>query len=374
MKPYILSIAVLLLLQACGGKQETTEEAAPTPSNTVTLSAEQKKTAQIETGKVERRNMSSILKLNGVVDVPPQNMVSISVPLGGYLKSTKLLPGMHIAKGEAIAVLEDIQYIQLQQDYLTAKAQLAYTEADYKRQTELNKTKTTSDKVYEQASADYRSQKATVKALSEKLKLIGVDADNLSDESISRSITLRSPINGFVSAVNVNIGKYVNPADILFELVNPEDIHLSLTVFEKDLDKIAIGQKIEAYTNNNTSKRYKGEIILVGKDLSGSRSTEVHCHFDKYDNALIPGTYMNAEVAVQTTDARALPEDAVLDNGNDSYVFVAKGNDSYEMLKVEAGITDKGYRDIKSDRISDSTELVTKNAYTLYMKLRNTAE
>lgn len=373
MKPYILSIAALLLLQACSTKQPQQAETPTAPGNIISLSSEQKNIAQIETGKPQRRNMSSILKVNGIVDVPPQNMVSISVPLGGYLKSTKLLPGMRIAKGEAIAVLEDIQYIQLQQDYITASAQLAYTEADYKRQTELNKTKTNSDKVYEQANADYRSQKALAKGLSEKLKLIGIDADNLRDDNISRSITLRSPINGYVSAVNVNIGKYVTPSDILFELVNPEDIHLSLTVFEKDLDKIAIGQKIEAYTNN-TGKRYKGEIILVGKSLSVNRSTEVHCHFDKYDNALIPGTYMNAEVAVQTADAIVLPEDAIIEYDKDSYVFVSRGNNTYEMIKVEVGIADKGYRQVQSDRISDSTELVTQNAYTLYMKLKNTAE
>jgi len=63
-----------------------------------------------------------------------------------------------------------------------------------------------------------------------------------------------SPINGFVSTVNVNIGKYVTASDVLFELVNPTDIHLALTVYEKDLNRLFIGQKLAAYSNNQPEK------------------------------------------------------------------------------------------------------------------------
>jgi len=72
--------------------------------------------------------------------------------------------------------------------------------------------------------------------------LININPRNLTENSISRSITLTAPFNGFVSKVNVNIGKYVNPTDVLFELVDPSEILLNLMVFEKDLTKLAIGQ------------------------------------------------------------------------------------------------------------------------------------
>ncbi len=373
MKQYILILSVLLL-QACNSNKPNDEQAAPVASNDIRLTDKEKENAHIETGKLERRNVSSILKVNGIVDVPPQNMISVSVPLGGYLKSTQLLPGMHIAKGEVLAVLEDIQYIQLQQDYLAANAQLGFSEADFKRQQELNKNKNASDKVFEQANADYKSQKALVRALAEKLALIGIDAASLTDDNISRSIVLRSPINGYVSSVNVNVGKYINPSDVLFELVNPDDIHLTLTVFERDLYKLSIGQAVTAYTNGAIDKEYQGKILLVGKNLSASRSTEVHCHFDKYDKALVPGTYMNAEIAVLTNDATVLPEDAIVEHNGETYAFAANGKDSYEMIKVKAGIADKGYREIIVDAAMEGKEFVTKNAYTLFMKAMNKAE
>lgn len=231
---YLFIILFSVSIYACNGNKEAevqtqTEvksEAAPSETS-VQLTDAQMKNAGIVTGKPELKNISSVLKVNGTIDVPPQNMVSISVPLGGYLKSSKLLPGMHVTKGQTIAVMEDPQYIQLQQDYLTAKTNLAFAEQEYNRQKELNQSKASSDKVFQQAEANFRSQEILVKSLSEKLKLININPSRLSAGNISRSIYIPSPINGFVSKVNVNIGKYTSPSEVLFEIINPADIHLA---------------------------------------------------------------------------------------------------------------------------------------------------
>lgn len=373
MDKLLILLLMGLSLVGCGTRPSETAK-TETETNEVALSDAQLKNAAIETARPESKTLSSILKVNGVIEVPPQNMISVSVPMAGYLKSTQLLPGMHVAKGEVIAVVEDLQYIQLQQDYLTAKSRLSYNQAEYNRQRELNKTKASSDKVFELADADYQSQQAIVKGLSEKLRLLSIDPDKLTTDNISRGISLRSPIDGFVSKVNVNIGKYVNPTDILFELVNPADIHLNLTVFEKDLDKLAIGQKLLAYTNNS-SKKYPCEIILIGKNLSADRSTEVHCHFEKYDHSLIPGMYMNADVSVQSTGALAVPEGAIVDYAGKQYVFEAMPGNKYQMIEVQTGIAENGYMQISSNdvNLADKT-LVTKNAYTVFMKKQNKGE
>ena len=251
MKYALIILTSALLLQACGGKtktaEATTEQAV---ESLVTLTDAQLKNAALELTQLQQQQISSVLKLNGKIDVPPQNIVSISVPMGGYLKSTKLLPGLHVKKGEVIAVIEDQQYIQLQQDFLTAKAKLPFLENEFNRQKELNESKASSDKTYQQAEAEFRSQKVLVSALAEKLKLAGINLSRLDETNITRSIQVFSPIDGYVSAVNVNIGKYVAPTDVLFELINPTDIHLALTVFEKDVNKLFIGQKLVAYTNN----------------------------------------------------------------------------------------------------------------------------
>jgi len=375
MKKYMLLLVSSALLVACGSDTKTENtETATAVETVVQLSDAQLKNMTLQTGKLEKKSISSILKVNGIIDVPPQNMVSISVPLGGFLKSTKLLPGMHIAKGEIIATMEDQQYIQLQQDYLTTAANLKYAEADFNRQKELNQSKATSDKAFQQAEADYLNQKITLKSLNEKLRLIGVNPDKLTENSISRSVSIPSPIDGYVSAVNVNIGKYVNPTDVLFELVNPEDIHLGLTVFEKDLDKLFIGQKLMAYTNHNSDKKYPCEIILIGKDLSDERSVEVHCHFEQYDKSLIPGMYMNAELEVKSNDALVLPDDAIVRFENKEYVFVVKDKNTFEMMEVKIGESENGFTSISIPGNSIDASFVTKGAYTLLMKIKNKEE
>ena len=377
MKHSIIITSVIILISACGTKKNTAEPTAAAPDETsVALTAAQLKNAAIATGKMEQREISSILKVNGKIDVPPQNLVSISVPLGGYLKTTQLLPGMHVSKGEVIAVMQDQQYIQLQQDYLTAKARIGAMENEYKRQKELNQSQASSDKVYQQAESDYRSQRVLITSLAAKLQLAGININKISETSILPNINIYSPISGYVTKVNVNVGKYVSPTDVLFELINPVDIHLNLKVFEKNLDKLFIGQKLLAYTNNNPDKKYPCEIILIGKDLSMEGNTEVHCHFELYDKTLVPGTYMNAEIEVKNNKAYALPTDAIVRFESKQYIYKVKAGNQFEMMEVAVGETENGYTEIVLPAGSDSGNLdyVTKGAYTLLMMMKNKAE
>lgn len=372
---FIISIA-FATLTACNNKTAENKTEVIAAENSVELTDAQLKNSKIESGKIEQKAISSLLKVNGKIDVPPQNMVSVSVPLGGYLKSTKLLEGMHISKGEVIAVMEDQQYIQLQQDYLTAKVYFSSLEKEFQRQKELNESKASSDKVFENAQAEFLSQKVLIKSLSEKLKLISINPDNLNENTISRSINIYSPIDGFVSTVKMNIGKYANPTDVLFELVNPADIHLAMTVFEKDLDKLFIGQKIVAYNNNQPDKKYNCKIILIGKEISPERAVSVHCHFEKYDKSLIPGMYMNAEVEVATNKAFVIPNDGLVRFEGKEYVFTQTENKKYQMQEVTTQNTENGFTQITFTDNTDMTYkiFITKGAYTLLMKMKNTEE
>jgi cobalt-zinc-cadmium efflux system membrane fusion protein len=371
----ILFLSALWLVISCGSKNEEAESIDTGEiGNSVTLSNDQLKNADIELGKIGPKSISSVLKVNGRIDVPPQNMISVSVPMGGYLKSTKLLPGMHLNKGEVIAVMEDQQYIQLQQDYLTAKARLNFTGNEYNRQKELNQSKASSDKVLQQTEVEYTTEKINVKSLAERLKLIGVNPDKLDENSISKSINLYSPIDGYVSSVNVNIGKYTQPSEVLFELINPSDIHLALTIFEKDLNKLSIGQTVYAYTNSQPDKRYECEIILIGKNLSDERSTEVHSHFENYDKSLIPGMYMNAEIELKNNSVYALPEEAIVRFENNQYIFLSESEATFTIQEVKTGDSENGFIEIISGEKLIDKNVVMKGAYNLLMTMKNKVE
>ncbi|MBN9312357.1 MAG: efflux RND transporter periplasmic adaptor subunit [Chryseobacterium sp.] len=373
---YFLVLMVLLSAVQCQQKQETTatKTANPKDENTVTFTDAQLRNAPIETTELSMQHISTVLKLNGKIDVPPQNLVSVSTPLGGYLKSTRLLPGMKVAKGQVIAVIENPQFVQLQQDYLMAKSKYHFAQLDYNRQTKLNQSQASSDKVMQQAQSEMNSQQILMNSIAQQLKLVNINPAKISAGNIQRSVPVYSTINGFVSKVNVNIGKYVTPSDVLFELINPSDIHLNLKVYEKDLEMLKTGQRIVAYTNVDPSKKYAGEILLTSKDVDGSGMAEVRCHFEKYDPALIPGMYMNAEVKTENSFANAIPEESVVDFEGKSYVFTETGKQTWKMVPVTLGISENGFIEILNFADFKGKKIVTKNAYTLLMKLKNTSE
>ena len=372
---YLYIILCLVLITACASKKQPEEKQSPVSENSVTLTTAQIKNAGVETGIIQKQLLNSELKVHGLVDVPPQNIVSISFPLGGYLKNTKLLPGMHVNKGEVIAIMEDQALIQLQQDYLIAQAKLQYAEKDFERQKMLNENKVNADKVYQRAQEEFASQKALVKGYSEKLKLVGINPGKLNENTISRSVPLYSPINGFVSKVNVNIGKYVVASDVLFELINPADIHAVLTVFEKDLAKVKPRQKVMVTFVDEPSTEYECEVLLVTKNVDDNRSALVHCHFEAQPKQLLPGMFLNARIKVSNAEVAAVPEAAVVRYGNDEFVLEERGSNSFHLLPVQTGMKEDGMVEIISkDNDLTGRTVIIKNAYAVLSQMKNSGE
>ncbi|MCG2612057.1 efflux RND transporter periplasmic adaptor subunit [Flavobacterium sp. SM15] len=342
--------------------------------NIVVLTDAQFKNAELTFTRLSEKNMANVLQLNGKIDVPPQNMISVSVPLGGYLKNTKLLPGMPIRKGQVLATMENPEYVQLQQDYLQAKSKYSYALLDYKRQKDLNQSQAASDKIMQQAQTEMTNQQVAMNALGEQLKLININPNALTAAKISKSISVLSPINGFVSKVNVNVGKYVTPSDILFELINPLDIHLNLKVYESDVNALKIGQPLIAYSNAQPDKKYKAKVMLINKDIATNGVTEIHCSFSEYSKELLPGLYMNADIETVSSLDNSLPEQSIVNFESKNFVFITTEKQTYKLQEVILGKEENGFVTIKnSDELKGKT-IVNKGAYTLLMKLKNTEE
>ena len=376
LKNLIAVLSILTILACTGNKTKEAVEVEKgndsLSADLVTLNAAQLKTANLAFGTAELMPMHKVLKVNGVIDVPPSNIVSISIPMGGYLKKTSLIPGMFVKKGNLLAVLEDPSYIELQQDYLTAKSKLVYLEADFNRQRDLNATKSTSDKIFQLARSDYESQKYLTKSLSEKLQLLGLDPLALNENNISRAINFNAPINGYVTKVNVNIGKYVTPTDILFEIIDPSDLHLRLIVYENDATNLKVGNKVSFYTNNDIRKKYLAKVAVINPNINEDKTTEVHCHLVNESVRLYPGTSANAEIELNDAKVNAVPEQAIVKWQNKPFVFIKMEGNSFKMVPVEMGVSTNGYVEIKNDLGKQA--IVTTNAYTLLMQLKNSAD
>ncbi|WP_212004329.1 efflux RND transporter periplasmic adaptor subunit [Chitinophaga sp. HK235] len=372
-----------LIMASCGSKKTTAEksteehehEEAP---NTVTLTNEQFQTVGIVLGAPEQREISSAVKVNGLLDVPPQQAVSVSVPMGGFIRQTSMLQGMPVKKGQVLAALENIDYIQLQQDYLDARSQLEYAATEYTRQQELSRENVNALKTVQQAKATFESLQAKVKGLREKLSLININIAGLEKGNIQRSVNVYAPISGYVTQVNINLGQFVNPADILFRIVNTEHLHAELTVFEKDIPRLKIGQPVR-FTLANETKQRKATVHLIGREISPERTVRVHCHLDEEDTQLLPGTYLQAMIEAGAGNVQALPEAAVVNFENKAYVFVkeAPGKDSthhFKMLEVQPGSNEQGYTEVNFPQGNTPKEIVIKGAYDLLAKMKNSGE
>jgi len=392
----LIAIICSFFVMACGSKAEEEETAEDTQhseeENTIEFTEAQYNIAEIELGKVESKQISGTIKVNGMLDAPPQQMVSISVPLGGFLKNTPLLQGSRVTRGQVIAVIENLEFIRLQQDYVEAKNQFEFAKADYERQQLLAKENVNAQKTLQQSKTTFVSWEGKLSSLRQQLKMLNIDPTSLEPSSITSTINLYSPINGYVTEVNVNIGKYVNSTDILFEIVDTEHLHAELTVFEKDVPKLKIGQKVR-FTLANEIKERMATIYLLGREISSDRTIRIHCHIDKEDTNLLPGMYLQAVVETGGIEVRALPSKAIIDFQGKKYIFyqlteqphaALKGEDPEEhkqeyhftMLEVQAGNSELGYTEVMlpADFPMETAQIVVKNAYAILSKMKNAEE
>lgn len=384
-------VASSVILTACGdSKTETskTETKQTTAIDTlaatiqeVSLTADQYKVAAIELGKVEMRNLSSVIKVNGTIDVEPQSVVSISAPLGGFVKSAGLLPGQAVRKGQVMAVIENAEFINMQQDYLESKSRMAFLSQELKRQQELQKEEINSLKTLQQISSEYNMMVAKMAGLKQKLALIGINANNVKPGNISRTANLYSPISGYVTESNVNRGKYVQPSDVLFELTNRNDMHLALNVFEKDLLKINPGQPIRFALASEADYQREAKVFLIGKSTAKDGTVPVHAHLNiSNDVALYPGMYVKAMIETRTDDVPSLPAEAIIQLEGKDYIFVqtdtAKNHTTFKMIAVVKGIEQEGFVAVTLPSEFDATKskVVLKGAYALLSTMKNVEE
>lgn len=365
---------LFLIISACGTKvqEETHEEHA---STTVDLTPAQYTNAGITTGKIMLKQISSNIKANGKLDVPPQSLITIAAPFGAFIKNTELLQGTLIKKGEVVATLQHPDLIQLQQDYLENHSQEEYLKADYERETALAKENVNAKKVFEQSKAAYFGLMARINGLRAKLNLLNIDMKALDEGHIQSSISLYSPITGYVTEVNTNVGAYVNPSDKLFEIVNTEHLHAELTVFERDLPKLQEGQRVR-FTLANESKQRTAKVHLIGREISDERTVQVHCHLDNEDKQLLPGMYLTAWIETGNAMVDALPDEAIIQFEEKPYIFISKGNYQYEMVAIERGNSELGFTEVILPPGFDKSkaDVVLKGAYALYSKMKNSDE
>lgn len=333
--------------------------------------------AGIETGTFERQNMTTEVQANGTVEVPPQNRVSIAAVLGGYVQAVQVLAGQYVPAGAVVATLRAPEYLTLQQQYLQSKARVRFLSEELERQRILDMEDVGAKRKLQQARADYATEQATLRATAAQLRLLGLSLARLDAGTIVPSVPLTTPIAGYVKAVNINPGQYVGPQDVLVEVLSRDDLHLELRVFEKDVAKVKVGQKILFKIQNaNRDEEMAARVFLVGQAFDdNARTVRVHAHLEPERRDLLPGQFVAARIQTAGARVRTLPETALIQAGDLSYIFRRVRQDAdrtvFRRVKVQASQPQHGDVAVTAlDPLPDTTQLVRKGAYFLDAELR----
>jgi len=379
------ALAFILCISCSEKKQANSSEneAEIIPDDIVEMRNDQVKMASIDTGSVEFRSLSGTLKASGKVSVAPGSFATVSAPLGGFVKNTNLLPGDKVLKGQSLALIENQEFVDIQENFLEARTRMEFAEAEYKRHSDLYNEDVYSEKNLQQVTADFKSLKAHVTALKQKLALIGINPAELHEDNIKSSVMLVSPIAGYIKSVNVNIGKSISPTDILFEIVNTDNLFLELSLFEKDAGKVSAGQIITFFINNETEE-HSAVITQTGRSVDTDKAYKVYAKVTKACKNILPGMYVNAIIEISGNKVPSLPSDAVVSFDDKDYIFlfdrnkVENGNafTEYRIVEVHKGMTDGGYTEIILPVGFDirSAKVVISGAYNLLSAKKNAGE
>ncbi|MET1054182.1 MAG: efflux RND transporter periplasmic adaptor subunit [Pedobacter sp.] len=381
---YLMIITILGSATSCkqaAPKEEAEEgETAAPVTNDVSLSTNQIKTAGIEFGIIEMKNLATAIKANGLLSVPNQNKALVTSVSSGTIRTLTVQPGNYVKKGQVIATILNPQIAQLQQELQTTQAQLNLARQENVRQKELVAGNAAPLKNLQKAEAELAALTATYKSQQIQLTALGISFSAASRGQIVTSISVLAPISGTISEVSAQIGSNVDASTPIAQIVNNSQLHLDLFVFEKDLPKVKAGQLIHFTLTNSAGKEYDAKIYSIGTAFANqSKTIPVHAVVMGNKAGLIEGMNITAIISIGNAVLPAVPTEAIVSNGGRDYIFRIKKKDTketvFERIAVAKGVSDVGFTEITPVvDLKPGSAIVIRKTFFVLAKMVNTGD
>lgn len=351
MKRIVWFITVACLLSfSCRGPSEGEDNSDTTPADSGTaLSAAQIRNAGITFGLIEKKQLSFDIRAKGKLILAPGNLATIGTAVGGTIRDIRVRQGMPVRKGEVLASISSPEIIRMQQEYATAAGRCRLAESDFLRQKSLVKEGIASDRKFQEAEAAFREAQIIREALRVQLEQLNLPVSGIENGEVSPSAPIVSPINGVVDHVEVNLGRFAAPGDLLFTVVDKSRLSMELMVFEKDVAFIKTGQRVTFELANLSTREYEARVISIGRTVEeNARTVRVLADFNNDSPDILPGMFVAAEIHTDEQDLNALPEEAILTGQDGSWCYYAlqDGADSitrFYRLPLKTGFREDGY-------------------------------
>ena len=415
---FIAAIAISIVFASCNSNktethgEETEHHDEHENSNTATLTAEQMKSIKIELGGIEKKQLTASLKANGILKVPNQNKANATASLGGVIKSILVQTGNTVSKGQVIATISNNSFITMQEEFLSVSSKSDLAQLEFARQKELQQGNAGALKNLQSAEAELKTLKARKVSLQKQLELIGINISSLTSENIQSVANIISPINGTISNVLVNIGSYVDANNPIAEIVDNSQLHLDLYVYEKDLQKLKVGQTIHFTLTNNPGKEYDADVYAISNTFEqNTKAISVHAMVKGNKQGLIDGMSITALVSLENATVDAVPTNAIVNHEGQDYIFIVTDAHSeeehhsetetaehkhdeighrhsekeepehkeegttFEKIPIRKGTTDVGYSEITLlKEIPTNSKVVVSGAFFILAKMNNKGE
>lgn len=365
-------IIAVILVAGCTS-QPTITEVNSSAENHVVLTQEQMNMLNIQTDTLKKAPSQTVVRFSAILENSPEGRAVVSPRMGAYVKTMLATEGALVRRGQILVELENLELIRMQEEYLSANAELDFLQKELSRQRQLNQNKTISDKTLQETEMRFHQISAKCSALTTEFKLLGIDANKISPGMISGNYNLVSPIDGIITHVSGSVGAYLNPSDVVVEISDKSDLLLVGRLYERDRDKVNIGGKVRFYLNSSPGTFYNAEVVRISGRLNDDNSLSVYCTPTDLPGNLSAGMIMNAELFIPTLMSISIPDNAVVSFENKNYIFISDKSNEFIMTEVE--ILDRKPGEIQiADTILDHRIFVNSGAHSLLMTLKNIAE
>ena len=360
-----LIIIAAAIITGCSEPTDKGEENVS--DHLIYISHEQFKAEQMQLGNAVMHSFTQVFKTNGIVTASPQSKAFVYSYIPGILKSISVNLGSHVRKGQKLCTIESKEFINIQQQYLESLAKFKAIESDYQRVKSLYDDKISSQKAFITIESEYKMLIAKIKALRAELKILNVNLSNLEDGNLETYLSVLSPIEGYITLQNCNLGQFVDSQKLLMKVIDNRNLQLHFFVYQENVSKVQSGQMLDIYSPDNSNNIYAGKIISVGKSIN-PETKSIKCIAELMENPkqdFIPGMYFLVKVKIGTLNANAIPSEAIFKSGNKYYVMVKEKQDDdglfFRKKEVSTGLVSNGFTQIIGDE--NLNDVLVKGAY-----------
>jgi cobalt-zinc-cadmium efflux system membrane fusion protein len=331
----------------------------------------------IATAKAQRTKLAPDLQIVGSVSYDQDHYAVVGPLIPGRVTKLRAGVGDTVRAGQVLAEIESAEVGQALAQYLSATARANAAEANLRRERELASQKISSEREREVAEAQAVQEAAEMRAAVERLRAFGLEMGDIRElqraGGAGGRVPLRAPIGGTIVARTITLGQAVERATDAFKIVNLSHLWVLLDLYEKDLSRVHVGQKVELRTEAYPGEVFRAEVTYVNPIIDEkTRTASVRIEFDNPKGKLQPGQFVSAKIIgdpkYAPADVIAIPRKAVVSVEGKPLVFVRAPGRGFERRVVELGVSGGDLVEVRRG-VAEGEEVATDGAFLLKSEL-----